>query len=1085
MSYSFHLIPDWENPQVVGINKLPAHTTLIPYPDEISALTGRREQSPFFQPLNGPWQFRLVANPHAAPADFSDPNFDAADWDALPVPSNWMMHGYDNPIYTNVKMPIPPNPPYVPHDDNPTGLYRRTFTIPDEWRDRQIFICFDGVESAFYLWVNGRPVGYSQDSRLPAEFDLTAYVRPGLNRLAAMVIRWSDGSYLEDQDHWWMAGIYRDVYLYAAPKVHIFDFFVRTEFEADYRDATLRVQARVNFYERPAPATARPESRYFDPGSTEYSIAMQLYDAEGAPVLPEPVSRPVQLSDWADNVVRLLQPVANPRQWSAEDPYLYTLVLLLKNAQGETIEAESCQIGFRQVEIKGRELLINGRPVLLKGVNRHDFDERRGKTVTLESMLADVRLLKQFNFNAVRTAHYPNDPRWYDLCDQYGLYLIDEANIECHALYNKLPNNPQWATAFLERGMRLVQRDKNHPSVIMWSLGNESGYGPNHDAIAGWIRGYDPTRPLHYEGATSPYTMLLNGEQVDFSRKPDEAEQEAARRRGWQAGQLVSDVFSTMYPTVNHIIAYAQDPANTRPLIMCEYAHSMGNSTGNLKEYWQAVEQYHGLQGGFIWDWVDQGLLKVDEEGREYWAYGGDFGDDINDLNFCINGLIWPDRTPHPAMFECKKLFQPLAVEAVDLAQGRLKIFNKQYFATLGNLAGSWEVQVDGRPVQQGDLPRLDLPPQQDQEIMIPIQKPALPPGAETFLTVCFRLAAATPWAEAGHKVAWEQFKLPFDSPTTVAPVEAMSRLALTDRAGQLIVTGPDFRLAFDQGSGTLASFVFRDTEMLVAGPVLNAWRAPTDNDGFKAQPHRPDKLLGQWLATGLNRLEQQVESLVVEQTKPQTVRISARFVIRGSAAQPGFIHRQTCTIYGCGDVVFANAIEADPALPPLPRIGLTLELPAGFEQFSWYGRGPHENYIDRNAGAAVGLYHSTVDEQYVPYIMPQENGNKTDVRWLTLTNAAGLGLLAVGAPPLEVSVSHFTADDLYRAYHTNELVRRPGVSLNLDVRQCGLGGASCGPGTLPQYLVLPGAVTFTVRLRPFVAGQDQPAELARQLLAG
>ncbi|RME77237.1 MAG: DUF4981 domain-containing protein, partial [Chloroflexi bacterium] len=1043
MTTHFKLSNDWENPQVVGINRLPAHAPLIPFPDDDSALSLRRENSPFFHLLNGPWQFRLVANPQAAPANFFHPEFDTADWDQVDVPGNWTMQGYDRPIYTNVKMPIPPDPPRVPYADNPTGLYRRRFTLPPHWAGRRVFICFEGVESAFYLWLNGRQVGYSQDSRLPAEFDLTPYLQPGENTLAVMVIRWSDGSYLEDQDHWWMAGIYRDVYLYAAPQLHLFDCFARPELDAGYRDAVLHVEVKINQYNAPPPDTPREEVRYLGNREPLCTVELQLFDPDGQPVFDPPPARDLRTSDWAENVVRFRQPVAGPRLWSAETPHLYTLLLRLRDSSGTLVQTAATRIGFRQVEIKGRELLVNGQPVIFKGVNRHEHDDRRGKAVTLESMLADVKLLKQFNFNAVRTAHYPNDPRFYDLCDEYGLYVIDEANIECHAVYNKLPNDPDWATAFLERGRRMVERDKNHPCIILWSLGNESGYGPNFDALAGWIRGRDPSRPLHYEGAISPYTMLLLDPEADFSRKPDAEAQEAARRRGWQAGRLVTDVVPPMYPTIDSIRAYAQDPANDRPLIMCEFAHSMGNSTGNLKEYWEAVETCHGLQGGFIWDWVDQGLRKVDEQGREYWAYGGDFGDEVNDLNFCINGLIWPDRTPHPAMFECKKVFQPVDVNPVDLPAGRLEVVNKRYFTGLDDLRAVWEVQVDGQIVHQGDLPLPDIPPQETAEVKVPLPRLDLPPGGEVFLNVRFRLAADTLWAEAGHEVAWAQFPLPVPVPEPVVlNPAALPALVLSQSASKAVVDGADFCLVLNRKTGELISLAYQGGDILCRSPRLNAWRAPTDNDGFKANPTRPDKLLAQWLNAGLNQLHYRTEAVEIEQVSPRLVRFYVRQDVRASADAPGFTHHLTGLVYGSGDIVLHNRIVAEPALPPLPRLGLTMSLPAGFEQFTWYGRGPHENYIDRNTGAAIGLYHSTVTDQYVPYIMPQENGNKTDVRWLALVSENGLGLLAANSPALEVSVSHFTADDLYRAYHTNELTPRPEVILNLDVRQCGLGGA-------------------------------------------
>ncbi|MBE7473258.1 MAG: beta-galactosidase [Anaerolineae bacterium] len=1076
-------LPDWENPQVVGINKLPAHATLIPYPDETSALTCRRDESPYFLLLNGQWKFQLVAKPAAAPDGFYQPDFDVTAWAELTVPGHWMMQGYDKPIYTNVKMPFPANPPHVPAD-NPTGLYRHTFTLPAGWQGRQVFICFDGVESAFYLWLNGQPIGFSKGSRMPAEFDLTPYLQPGSNTLAVMVIRWSDASYIEDQDYWRLAGIFRDVYLYATPKVHIFDFFARTELTPDFQAATLKVQATVNFYEREAPTVYRGKSSAFDPAPADYWVDMQLYDAEGRAVFDQPISRPVIVSDWNPTRVNLVQTVAQPQLWSAENPYLYTLVLSLKNAAGETIEAESCKIGFRQVEIKGREILINGQPVLLKGVNRHDFHDRLGRAVPAETLLTDIKLMKQFNLNAVRTSHYPNDTRWYDLCDQYGLYVIDEADLECHALYNKLAHDPQWTYAFMDRGQRLVERDKNHPCVIFWSLGNESGYGPNHDAMAGWIRGYDPSRPLHYEGAISQYSALLNATEMPV--QADEhipgQEQETGRRLGWRQGFLATDVVSPMYPSVDHIIAYAQDPANTRPLIMCEYAHSMGNSTGNLKEYWEAIETYPGLQGGFIWDWVDQGIRQVDSQNREYWAYGGDFGDEINDGNFCLNGLVGPDRTPHPALYEYKKVLQPIGVKAIDLTAGLIEITNKQYFTDLSSFKGTWEVAVDGETVQQGDLPVLNIPPQSSQQVKLTLSQPNLPPGAECFLTVRFFLAAATLWADKGHEVAWEQFKLPFAAPLPLKLTpEQMPALTLTQSGERASISGPDFELVFDRGAGRIASFTYQDQPLLVEGPRLNLWRAATDNDGFKLWPDRQDKMLYQWLQAGLDRLAFQPERIAIEQPQPQVVRLTAWLIGQAPGCPDEVTHQQTITVYGSGDVVIENTVEANLKLTTLPRVGLTMQLPAGFESFTWFGRGPHENYIDRDTSAVVGLYHSTVAEQYVPYVMPQENGNKTEVRWLTLTNQAGVGLLASGVTPLEASASHYTANDLYQAFHLNELTPRPEVILNLDYRQCGLGGASCGPGVLPQYLVQPGSYHFTLRLRPFVARGENPAKLSRQ----
>lgn len=1043
-------VPDWENPQRFGINKLPAHSAMIPFPDAATAhqnpCVDDRAASPFFQTLNGQWQFQLAPNPHAVPADFFQPAYPAADWGAITVPGNWTMQGYDKPIYTNVKMPIPTTPPTVPQEDNPTGLYRTTFTVPAGWDGRQTILAFDGVESAFYVWVNGQEVGYSQGSRLPAEFNITPQLQPGENTLAVMVIRWSDASYLEDQDHWWMAGIYRDAYLYSVPQVHLADVFARPTLDDTLTSATLNLTARVTAFD-----TATPE------GCT---VAMQVYDTAGNALFDAPVSAPVKVDDNQITKAELTANVANPALWSAESPTLYTLVVTLHDPQGETVEAQSTRIGFRRVAIHGREMLINGQPVLIQGVNRHDHHDRTGKTVTVADMLADIHVMKQFNINAVRTSHYPNDARFYDLCDEYGLYVIDEANIETHAVYNRLAHEPEWLAAFVDRGVRMVERDKNHASIILWSLGNESGYGPAHDAMAGWMRGYDPSRPIHYEGAIAP---------------------------DWTKGQLASDLICPMYPTIDKIVAYANDPAGDRPLIMCEYAHSMGNSTGNLKEYWDAIEQHHGLQGGFIWDWIDQGLIKTDDNGVEYWAYGGDFGDTINDVNFCINGLVWPDRTPHPAMWECKKLFQPVRVAAVDLTRGALTIANRRYFTTLADLRGTWEVVADGAVLATGDLPALDIPPQTDRAVTLALGDVALPPGAEAFLNVRFAQADDTAWAAAGHEVAWEQFALPVEAPQ-VAPLDltALPALAVTEVEDGITISATNFSLSFDRASGTLSQYTAHDTDLLDSGPALNLWRAATDNDGFKFDPAlavdegQPPKLLKLWLEAGLDRLAPRVTQFEVTQPTPQTACVAVTTEVAAPDVGVRFTHAATYNVYASGDVTIASNVHVPLNAPPLPRLGLTLQLPAGFEKLTWLGRGPQESYVDRKAGYPVGLYSGTVDDQHVPYILPQENGNKTDVRWLALTNAAGIGLLAVADGLMEASASHHSAADLYAAFHTNELTRRDAVTLNLDLMQCGLGGASCGPGTLPEYLIMPGSHTFTVRLRA-ITGADDVQALSRQ----
>ncbi len=1073
--------PEWEDPRITGINKEPAHATLMPYPDEETALRCAREESPWFMTLNGVWKFKLYENPYVVPGDFYKPEYNADDWDDVEVPSNWQILGYDKPIYVNFRYPFKADPPYVPHDWNPTGLYRRKFTIPKDWIGRQIFLVFEGVDSAFYVWVNGWKIGYSEDSRLPAEFNITRYVRHGENLIAVEVLRWSDGSYLEDQDMWRLSGIFRDVYIYCTPNLHIRDFFVRTLFDEKYEDAVLKVTVKVK--------------NYSDTKSTPHTLEVKLLDGDGVPVFSDPVIKPIEeINPKSETVIEIEKKVFKPRKWSAEDPYLYTMLLTVRDYDGRVIEVESCRVGFRQIEIKDGRILLNGIPIYLKGVNRHEHDDVRGHAVTVESMEKDIILMKRFNFNAVRTSHYPNHPVWYDLCDKYGIYVIDEANIECHGLVGfsriiweiekhtgkswneflrelheklkgeawkevieeiskKIPryvepaHDPEWLHAFMERFTRMVERDKNHPCVIIWSLGNESGYGPNHDALAGWVHGYDPTRPVHYEGT-------IHTREKKISRSVD--------------------IISVMYPSLDRLIQLAEDPEEDRPIIMCEYAHSMGNSTGNLKEYWDVIRRYKRLCGGFIWDWVDQGLKKTKDE-VEYWAYGGDFGDEPNDGNFCINGLVWPNREPHPAIWECKKIQQPVEAEEVDLSKGLIRIYNRYDFTDLSILDISWELTEDGAIIQEGTLPKLYTPPHECETVTIPFKVPEkLKPGAEYHLVVRYRLSRDTLWAEKGYEVGWSQFRLQLDTPPRPeVRTDEMPFLNIEETDDEITIYGERFKLTFDKDVGCISSLIYEGVNLIKDGPRLNVWRAPTDNDAPRLAPL--------WRRAGLDRLKHIVEEIKAERISDQSIRV----VIKSSIRTPEDDERFTCIydyrIYGSGDIIVEVNVNPKEGLPPhLPRIGIQLTIPRGFEKILWFGRGPHENYCDRKEGALIGIYSSTVDEQHVPYIRPQENGNKTDVRWVALLDSLGFGLLAVGMPLIEFSAHHYTVEDLEKAKHTFELKRREDIILNLDYMQSGLGGGSCGPDTLPQYLVKSEPVKFKIRLRP--VSPDEPLiELSRQ----
>lgn len=1023
---------DWENPEMVGINKLPGHSNTVPFDSVAAALAGDRTASPYYQSLNGRWQFHLAPNPDTLPTGFESTEFDSSGWAEINVPGNWTTQGFDKPIYTNVKMPIPNTPPFVPKEDNPTGLYKQSFSVPEAWNGRQIFIHFGGVESAFYLWINGQAVGYSQGSRLPAEFDITDFVQSGDNELTAMVIRWSDASWLEDQDHWWMAGIYRDVYLYSTSNVQIFDYTVRTDLDDDFQDATLNVKAQIT-------------KRDGDFDMDGYRVKMHLFDAYEQPVF-DPVVGAFYENERMLTHSHMETKVTNPLKWSAEHPNLYTLVLALHDKQGNFIEAVRHRIGFRRIEIVGRELLINGKAVLMKGVNRHEHDEIHGKTISEESMLADIHVMKRFNINSVRTAHYPNCERWYELCDEYGLYVIDEANIETHAVYNRLCHDPKWATAWLERGMRMVQRDKNYACIFSWSLGNESGYGPNHDLLAGWIRYTDPTRVLHYEGAVSRGEGGLT----------------------WFEGYLSTDLVCPMYPSVEWIVDYANDPKGDRPLIMCEYSHAMGNSNGNLKEYWDAIKNLHGLQGGFIWDWVDQGLLLTDENGVNYWGYGGDFGDEINDVNFCINGLIFPDRTPHPAMWEFKKLIQPIDVNGVDLLAGQIEIVNGQNFSGMAGINGRFELTHNGNIIQLGDIDLPEIEAGSSAIVTLPLDAPTLAPADEVHLVVRFAQANDTRWAEAGHEIAWEQFAMPYPVTEEAPATDEAPALTLEQAGGMAVITGQGFQLTFNRATGTISDWQIGETNLIDSGPTLNAWRCPTDNDGFKFAEDWRDKDFYHWREMGLDKLQNTVESVQIQQTAVNEIKINVATITDSAQAPDAFLHQQTLTISGDGSVEIENMVKTELDLVNLPRVGLQLRLPAGFENFSWFGRGPQENYRDRKVGTAVGLYHSTVDEQYVPYIMPQSHGNKTDVRWVAVTNEAGVGLkVTADSNLMEASASHISDADLYQAHHTKDLTRLDETILSLDHVQSALGSASCGPDMLDEYRIKPGTYSFRFRLEP------------------
>lgn len=1029
-------VPDWENPEMIGRNKEPAHCTLMPYRDVASALIGTREASGFHKSLNGFWKFKWAVKPSERPWRFYEVDYDVSGWDEIDVPSNWELRGYGIPTYTNAAFPFAPfdpKPPHIPHDDNPVGSYRTEFEVPLSWEGREVFLHFDGVRSAFYVWINGKEVGYSQGSMTPAEFNITKYLRKGKNDLAAEVYRYSDGSYLEDQDTWRLSGIYRDVYLFSTPKVHLRDFFVTAELDADYRDARLKVTAHVH--------------NYGDKGAGRHRVEVTLLDAEGRAVGGEVLMRgeTAEVGAGADSVIEMEAEISNPLKWTAETPNLYTVMLVLKDSVREVIEVERCNFGFRKIELKGGQLLINGKAVLFKGVDRHEHDPDHGRAIPLSRMLQDIKLLKQNNINAVRTSHYPDDPKWYELCDRYGIYLIDEANIESHGIgYHPdrtLGNKPEWKKAHLDRTIRMVERDKNHPSVILWSLGNEAGDGINFDATSAWIHERDPSRLVHYERC---------GERE------------------------ITDIVCPMYAPIERLVKYAS-VEQERPFILCEYAHAMGNSVGNLQDYWDVIEKYKHLQGGYIWDWVDQAVRKKTTGGEEFWAYGGDFGDIPNDENFLCNGIVQPDRKANPSLYEVKKVYQYIKAEPVDLLEGKVCIRNKYDFVSLDFVEIGWELDADGEPVQEGKLAKMSLGPGEEAEVTVPFLVPELRPGAEYWLKIIFSLAEDALWAGRGHVVAWDQFKVPFEVPASgEADIEAMGSLEVDESDEAVEVIGEDFSVTIGKKSGAIESFKFGGKELIAKPLIPNFWRAPIDNDKGNGMPGR----LSVWRQAGPDRTVGEVK---VRRLGPRVVRVAARCLLPAG----GYRYRNTYTVYGNGEVVVEAGMQPTKVeLAELPRFGMQMGMPGEFDDMAWYGRGPHETYWDRKTGAAVGIYTGKVKELVHNYVRPQENGNRTDVRWISLTNDEGVGLLAVGMPLLSVSAWPYTMWDLEKARHSNEPRGRETITVNLDYKQMGVGGDnSWGAKTHPEYMLPAGAYSYKFRLRPYAPAMGDVGEIARMKL--
>jgi beta-galactosidase/evolved beta-galactosidase subunit alpha len=1044
-------LPDWENQQVLHRNRLPARARFTAYPDEDTARS--RASSPWELSLNGIWRFQYAQSPIEAPAQFVDMTYDDAGWDRLAVPSHWQLNGYGAPHYTNVIYPFAIDPPRVP-SENPTGSYRRRFVVPAAWAGRRQVLRFDGVDSAFELFVNGRYVGFSKGSRVPAEFDVTDFVQTGENLLAVRVYQWSDGSYLEDQDMWWLSGIFRDVTLLSEPPVGIWDVSVDSGLDEDCRDATLRVRATV---------------LHTSGAAGTYHVAISLLDAHGAAVPGSTATADIAASTRA--TVDLAAQIHAPHQWSADDPYLYTLLVTLRDARGEVVAAVPQSVGFRRVAIIGTQLLVNGTAIKLRGVNRHEHHPDLGRAVPRATMLEDVLLMKRHNINTVRTSHYPPHPYFLDLCDTYGLYVIDEADLECHGLgYAKPPfflnDDPAWRAAFVDRMERMVERDKNHACVIMWSLGNESGFGSNHAAMAAWAREQHPGFLIHYEGDR-------------FGK--------------------VSDVISQMYTFLPDVFAFGQGEAAVgtttswsqqvpleayvdKPFFLCEYAHAMGNGPGGLTEYWEAFWRYDRLLGGCVWEWLDHGIRTTTADGRAYFAYGGDFGDQPNDGNFVCDGLLFPDRTPSPGLLEYKKVLEPVWIETLKIADGiaQLRVHNRYDFLTLDHLQLSWQLAEDGSGISAGHIALPDIAPRAAAGIELPATVAAPVPGASYHLTLRFTLAQATPWAEVGHEVAFAQIALGILAPAVPQPQRGAA-LVVHAEGSHLSIRGGEMEVVFDRSRGVIEHWRVADHVLCIAGPRLTIWRAVIDNEARGGG----ERVVKEWKSRFLHLAQHRLDRFGWEQISDTAVRVTVHACLAPPVYQSVIDCVYQYTIFGNGEI--ALELHGTPRgdwPAALPRIGLELTLPGALDQVMWLGHGPGESYADSRQAARFGQWQATVDDLFTPYVRPQENGNHIDTRWVALRDARGAGLLAAGDPALDFSAHRFTTADIDQAQHTHELTPRPTITLHLDYRQNGLGSASCGPGVLPSYQLHAEPFSFRVSFRPLVPGGASAQELGRQALA-
>ena len=1017
------MLNDIENPLLLHRFRLPARAYFFPYADEISAMTFEREKSTRVKLLSGKWKFWYSSSPVKAPEGFESSRFDDSGWDSIDVPSNWQMKGYGKPHYTNVRYPFPVNPPHVP-TENPTGSYRKTFEIAKDWKGMRLTLRFEGVDSAFHVWVNGKFAGFSKGSRLPSEFDITGAVGPGKNTVAVRVYQWSDGSYMEDQDMWWLSGIFRDVMIIASPEKKITDIKATPGLDAEYRNGELAVAVKLENF---GPLEA-------------CRLETFLYDKDGSPAATD--CREVNLAKGISEAKFRLE-VNEPEKWTAETPNLYSLIVKLKDKVGSLFEVVPVRTGFKKVEIKKELFLVNGAPIKVKGMNRHESHPELGRAIPFSAMEEDIILMKRHNINTVRTSHYPNDPRWYDLCEKYGIYLIDECDLETHGFMNikKWKGNPAnerlWRDACVDRMERMVARDKNRIPVIMWSLGNESSRGKNHQDMIKKAKEIDPSKPIHYEGFWNPkWTEVYS--QMYTDRYDLKTIGEGKRTlKFWRIKDVVR---ASEY--------------GRKPFILCEYAHAMGNGPGGLKEYWDLIYKHPRLMGGCVWEWCDHGIKQRTKDGKEFFAYGGDFGDRPNDGNFVCDGMVFADRKPTPGLVEYKKIIQPVKAAVVDINKGRVRISNMQDFSDLSGFTASWSVEENGKLVQSGILELPSIPAKSSAVVSVPF-KPVK--SGEAFLNLFFDLAEDTLWAKKGFPLASEQMPLP-GKPEQFKPVKGTVR-TVESRAA-IMVFGKGFALEFDKELGMLARFRQEGLELVKAGPRFNLWRATTDND--RGGPGGAKE----WYGKHLDILQHRVVSVKQgRKTGMPVVEIKTR--VAPPALDFAFKITYLYTIYGGGEVRVEISGTPEGNWPKsIPRLGVSMSLPKEFDNVKWFGRGPGENYIDTKEAGRIGSWKKSVKEMYVPYVYPQEYGNRMNARKVSLTGKNGKGLEVIGLPEISFTAKHYTDMELERAKHTYELNPSGNIELNIDHKQNGIGSASCGFKLWPEYTLKAEPFNYSFVLR-------------------